>query len=91
MRLSRATKEISVGAFVSIGLILFAVGVMAISKEQRLFSRKSKYWTRFDNTSGLSAEGGADGVGRATTQTVVAASLAVLVSDFFLTKFFLAF
>ncbi len=53
MRLSRATKEISVGAFVSIGLILFAVGVMAISKEQRLFSRKSKYWTRFDNTSGL--------------------------------------
>jgi len=56
LRLSRATKEISVGAFVSIGLILFAVGVMAISKEQRLFSRKSKYWTRFDNTSGL-AEG----------------------------------
>ncbi len=56
MRLSKATKEISVGAFVSIGLILFAVGVMAISKEQRLFSRKSKYWTRFDNTSGL-AEG----------------------------------
>jgi phospholipid/cholesterol/gamma-HCH transport system substrate-binding protein len=42
-----------VGAFVSIGLILFAVGVMAISKEQRLFSRKSRYWTRFDNTSGL--------------------------------------
>src|SRR5437899_4812970 len=41
--------------------------------------------------SGLRAEGGADGVGRATTQTVVAASLAVLVSDFFLTKFFLAF
>src|SRR2546428_621808 len=29
---------------------------MAISKEQRLFSRKTKYWTRFDNTSGL-AEG----------------------------------
>ena len=41
--------------------------------------------------TGLTAEGGADGVGRATTQTVVAASLAVLVSDFFLTKFFLAF
>lgn len=41
--------------------------------------------------SGLTAEGGADGVGRATTQTVVAASLAVLISDFFLTKFFLAF
>ncbi len=56
MRLSRATKEVSVGAFVSIGLILFALGVMAISKEQRLFSRKAKYWTQFDNTSGL-AEG----------------------------------
>jgi len=56
MQLSRATKEISVGAFVSIGLILFAVGVMAISKEQRLFARKTKYWTRIDNTSGL-AEG----------------------------------
>src|SRR3989442_4638542 len=56
MQLSRATKEISVGAFVSIGLILFAVGVMAISREQRLLSRKTKYWTRFDNTSGL-AEG----------------------------------
>ncbi len=56
MRLSRATKEVSVGAFVSIGMILFAVGVMAISKEQRLFARKVKYWTAFDNTSGL-AEG----------------------------------
>ena len=41
--------------------------------------------------NGFSATGGADGVGRATTQTVVAASLCVLISDFFLTKFFLAF
>jgi phospholipid/cholesterol/gamma-HCH transport system permease protein len=41
--------------------------------------------------SGLNATGGADGVGRATTQTVVTASLSVLISDFFLTKFFLAF
>ncbi len=40
---------------------------------------------------GLAAVGGAEGGGRATTQTVVAASLSVLVSDFFLTKFFLAF
>jgi len=39
--------------------------------------------------NGLNATGGADGVGRATTQTVVAASIAVLVSDFFLTKLFL--
>jgi phospholipid/cholesterol/gamma-HCH transport system permease protein len=41
--------------------------------------------------NGLTATGGADGVGRATTQTVVSSSLCVLVSDFFLTKFFLAF
>ena len=40
---------------------------------------------------GLTASGGADGVGRATTETVVAASLTVLISDFFLTKLFLAF
>ena len=32
MQLSRATKEISVGAFVSIGLILFAVAVFVGAK-----------------------------------------------------------
>jgi phospholipid/cholesterol/gamma-HCH transport system permease protein len=39
--------------------------------------------------NGLAVTGGADGVGRATTATVVAASITVLVSDFFLTKLFL--
>ncbi len=39
--------------------------------------------------NGLSARGGADGVGQATTATVVASSIAILTSDFFLTKFFL--
>jgi len=39
--------------------------------------------------NGLTVVGGADGVGRATTRTVVAASITVLVSDFFLTKLFL--
>jgi phospholipid/cholesterol/gamma-HCH transport system permease protein len=39
---------------------------------------------------GLSARGGADGVGRATTSAVVAASISILVADFFLTKLFLA-
>ena len=39
--------------------------------------------------NGLQASGGADGVGRATTQTVVIASITILVSDFFLTKLFL--
>src|SRR6266446_6218860 len=39
--------------------------------------------------NGLHVTGGADGVGRATTRTVVAASITVLISDFFLTKLFL--
>jgi phospholipid/cholesterol/gamma-HCH transport system permease protein len=37
---------------------------------------------------GLTAKGGADGVGRATTNTVVLASVLILISDFFLTKLF---
>ena len=39
--------------------------------------------------NGMTVTGGADGVGRATTRTVVAASITVLISDFFLTKLFL--
>jgi len=39
--------------------------------------------------NGLEVSGGADGVGRATTQTVVMTSITILISDFFLTKFFL--
>ena len=35
---------------------------------------------------GLSVTGGAEGVGRATTRAVVLASIAILISDFFLTK-----
>lgn len=38
--------------------------------------------------NGLAAQGGADGVGRATTQTVVVSSVLVLITDFFLTKLF---
>lgn len=40
--------------------------------------------------NGLNATGGADGVGRATTTTVVLASITVLITDFFLTKLFLS-
>jgi len=40
---------------------------------------------------GLGTRGGADGVGRATTSAVVAASISILVADFFLTKLFLSF
>lgn len=40
--------------------------------------------------NGMNADGGADGVGAATTKTVVMASITVLISDFFLTKIMLA-
>lgn len=39
--------------------------------------------------NGLEVTGGADGVGRATTRTVVMTSITILISDFFLTKLFL--
>jgi len=39
--------------------------------------------------NGLSTEGGTEGLGRATTATVVHVSVGVIVSDFFLTKLFL--
>jgi len=40
--------------------------------------------------NGMNAHGGADGVGRATTNTVYAAAISVLISNFFVTKLFLA-
>jgi phospholipid/cholesterol/gamma-HCH transport system permease protein len=40
--------------------------------------------------NGLNVTGGAAAVGRSTTRTVVAASISILVADFFLTKLFLA-
>jgi phospholipid/cholesterol/gamma-HCH transport system permease protein len=40
--------------------------------------------------NGLRVQGGAAAVGLATTRTVVLASISILVSDFFLTKLFLA-
>ena len=39
--------------------------------------------------NGLSVEGGTEGLGRATTATVVHVTMGVIVSDFFLTKLFL--
>jgi len=39
--------------------------------------------------NGINTRGGADGVGKATTNTVVVSSIAVIISDFFLTKMFL--
>jgi phospholipid/cholesterol/gamma-HCH transport system permease protein len=39
--------------------------------------------------NGLQTRGGTEGVGQATTSTVVAASIGILIADFFLTKLFL--
>lgn len=39
--------------------------------------------------NGIHARGGADGVGKATTNTVVVSSISVIISDFFLTKLFM--
>ena len=41
--------------------------------------------------NGINARGGAGGVGKATTNTVVVSSISVIISDFFLTKMFLFF
>jgi phospholipid/cholesterol/gamma-HCH transport system permease protein len=41
-------------------------------------------------SKGFTVTGGTEGVGRATTETVAISSVAVLLSDFFLTKLFLA-
>jgi len=50
---NRKGRTLSVGALVSLALVIFAVAVMAISKESRLFAPKVRYWTLFENTSGL--------------------------------------
>jgi phospholipid/cholesterol/gamma-HCH transport system permease protein len=41
--------------------------------------------------NGMTVTGGATGVGRATTNSVVAASITILISDYFLTKLFMIF
>jgi phospholipid/cholesterol/gamma-HCH transport system substrate-binding protein len=50
---SGRTRELSVGAVVSVGLVIFAIAVLAVSKESRMFVPKVRYWSRFSNTSGL--------------------------------------
>lgn len=49
----RVSRELGVGITVAAALALFALGVLAIGKESRMFTSKASYWTRFDNTSGL--------------------------------------
>ena len=54
---------------------------------------KSVFFGLFISTiacyNGMNTTGGADGVGQATTRTVVTASISILIGDFFLTKLFL--
>lgn len=49
----RVSRELAVGITVAVALALFALGVLTIGKESRMFVPKNEYWTRFDNTSGL--------------------------------------
>ena len=46
-------REATVGAFVALALIVFAVGIMAVGGESRLFSRLSTYRAVFPTTEGL--------------------------------------
>ncbi|MBI4526463.1 MAG: ABC transporter permease [Deltaproteobacteria bacterium] len=84
-----SVKELDIsGAF-------YLNSILQFVKFQDLFSGlgKSFFFAFFiasiASYNGLQASGGADGVGRATTRTVVATSITILVSDFFLTKLFL--
>src|SRR5262245_23380385 len=49
----KLARELSVGVVIAAGLIVFAVAVLAISEESRMFQPKIRYWSSFDNTSGL--------------------------------------
>jgi phospholipid/cholesterol/gamma-HCH transport system substrate-binding protein len=53
MTRGRAARDLSVGAVVAVGLVIFIVAALAIGRESRLFVPKLAYWTRFENTSGL--------------------------------------
>jgi phospholipid/cholesterol/gamma-HCH transport system substrate-binding protein len=53
MATNRASRDLSVGVVVSLGIVIFAVAVMMVSKESRLFVPKVMYWTSFGNTGGL--------------------------------------
>ena len=48
-----SSREATVGAFVALALIVFAVGIMAVGGGSRLFSRKADYRAVFPSTDGL--------------------------------------
>ena len=50
------SKEASVGFVIFVAGVILIVGILAVGKESRFFTRKVEYWTEFPNVSGL-AEG----------------------------------
>ena len=50
------SREASVGFLIFAAGLVLMIGILAVGKESRLFSRKVEYWTSFPNVSGL-AEG----------------------------------
>ena len=64
--------------------------LLKITKEPLFLSRQAeRFGTILSLTGcmkGFYTTGGAEGVGRATTEAVVMSSLVILLSDFFLTK-----
>ena len=51
-----SSKEASVGFVIFVAGVILIVGILAVGKESRFFTRKVEYWTAFPNVSGL-AEG----------------------------------
>jgi phospholipid/cholesterol/gamma-HCH transport system substrate-binding protein len=49
----RRARDLSVGAFVALGLIVLAIGIMAIGGESRIFAPKAHYRVVFPSTEGL--------------------------------------
>lgn len=49
----RRARDLSVGAFAALGLLVLAVGIMAIGGESRIFSPKARYRVVFPSTEGL--------------------------------------
>jgi len=49
------SREASVGFLIFAAGLVLMIGILAVGKESRLFSRKVEYWTSFPNVSGLAA------------------------------------
>jgi phospholipid/cholesterol/gamma-HCH transport system substrate-binding protein len=50
----RRSREASVGFVIFLAGMVLIVGILAVGRESRLFTRKVEYWTAFPNVAGLS-------------------------------------